>query len=415
MIALTTNLAAVALAALLQGTNAAPAEPLEAGKALYWEARFPEAIDTLRTVIQGLNVADLDAAHRLRLADAYLFLGLAYYAIGQRDIARDAFKNVLSLNPGEKLDPEIYAPKLIEFFEQARLLAVAMEPASRDSAEAGGRVRREVRFLAPKFAVELWGGLDRFPDTTAPSQGYLNRLKAGGLDLSPVTIGGGRGQFAGIRFSLRLGDGRDRVSLGFEPFIRTGSPSHTGSLGEDYYGRNFDFDHGWDLNVGEWRLTWSRQVVASETWTLSTELAYRNAWLSHETYNLLTPTTAAAKSAWYSNGSLGGNNVDTVSITLHGLRGGLAVARRLGRRLSVDASLGYTLALRNQEVDPPDATAVTGYEFNSLFDLIVGARVDVGPWLDVALQYRLQNYGWTHLGQLKSSSYVASLTFHSSR
>jgi len=390
-----------------------PNESIETGKSLYQQARFPEAIETLRRAVERMEGNASDEQRRQRLVDAYRYLGLAYFALGERDIARDAFKNVLSLNPNERLDPELYAPRVVELFEQARLLAVPLGATSRDPSRARERARRERRPFGPKFAVELWGGVDRFPGATAPSPGYESRLKAGGVNIDAIAVDGGRGQFGAVRLSLRLGNGADRLSIGLEP-VRTGSRRHVGTLGANDHGQDFSFEHEWDLNAYEWRFTWSHRVLANEAWTLWTDTSYRNAWLSHDQYNLLTPATAAARSLTQDNYATLLNNGDSVHVDLHGLRAALSISRRLSQRLSIEGSLGYTLALRNVTYDPAIADTPAGYELSSSFDVSVGARLALTSQLAFSLLYRQQSYGQTYLGDLRSSNYLAALTIHSS-
>jgi hypothetical protein len=404
------QLAAASLTLALQGAAATPSEPLETGKSLYQQARFPEAIETLRKAVERMQTGATDEQRRQRLADAYRYLGLAYFALGEREIARDAFKNVLSLNPKERLDPELYAPKVVELFEQARLLAVPPPATAPDAAATRARHGQDRPPFWPTFAVEAWGGIDSFPDVTAPSAGYVGRLKAGGFDVPEVAVGGNRGQLGGIRFSLRLGSGRDRLSLGLEPMIRSGNQWHEGFLGQDAKGQDYRFEHRWDLNLAELRFTWSHQVMRDDAWTAWMDTSYRNASLQYERYNRLTPVPDQPAFML-----AGGQNVDTVHVGLNGLRTAFSVSRRLSRRLSIEGALGYTLALRHLTSDPVDATAPSGYEFDSSFDLSVGTRLALSSGVDFSVLYRRQGYGSTYLGDLRCSNYLVALTVHSAR
>jgi hypothetical protein len=209
---------------------------------------------------------------------------------------------------------------------------------------------------------------------------------------------------------MRLGTGRDRLSLGLEPFIRTGSRWQEGFLGQDYYGQDYRFEHQWDLNLAELRFTWSHQVIGDDAWTAWMDTSYRNASLSYERYNRLTPVPDQPRFL-----TVSGNNVDSVHVGLNGLRTAFSLSRRLSRRLSIEGALGYTLALRNLTSDPVDETTPSGYEFDSSFDLSVGTRLALSPGLDFAVLYRRQGYGWTNLGDLRCSNYLAALTVHTAR
>jgi hypothetical protein len=408
MIALSTQLALAALTLALQAGAAPQSEPLETGKSLYQQARFPEAIETLRKAVERMEGDASDEQRRRRLVDAYRYLGLAYFALGEREIARDAFKNVLSLDPSERLDPELYAPKVVELFEQARLLAVPLDQAPRETTVARTKNRSERPPIWPKFAVEAWGGVDTFPDVNAPSPGFLARQKAAGFDLNEIALGGSGGQLGGGRFSLRLGSGRDRLSFAFEPLIRTGSRWNSGRLGADYSGQDYRFEHRWDVTVYEMRLTWSHQAIVTDAWAGWVDVSYRTASVAYERYNLLTPEPQQPSFR-------GSDGVDNVNVTLNGLRTALTLSRKLSRRLSIEGSLGYTLALRNLTYDPAIVDTPAGYEFYGSFDTAVSARLALSSQLDCALLYRHQSYGWTYLGELRSSSYLAALTIHTSR
>ena len=52
--------------------------------------------------------------------EAYRLLGLAEYQLGDRDQARAAFVNLLSLDPDFSLDPFLVPPPIVEFFDKVK-------------------------------------------------------------------------------------------------------------------------------------------------------------------------------------------------------------------------------------------------------------------------------------------------------
>jgi hypothetical protein len=115
------------LAALLSLTLAASAPPpraaaaVEEAKALYRNAAFAEAVLELRAAIDALLTLDDSSVQKSRLSDAYLYLSLSHLGLNQREAAQQAFQELVRLDPGRQLDPEVYAPKVLELFAEARV------------------------------------------------------------------------------------------------------------------------------------------------------------------------------------------------------------------------------------------------------------------------------------------------------
>jgi tetratricopeptide (TPR) repeat protein len=392
-------------------------EPLEAGKTLYREARFGEAIDTLVLAIRSLEKSGDVAARTRRLADAYLHLGLAYYALGEREIARDAFKNVLRIDPEQRLDPEIYAPKVVELFERARTLIPHLEPETAGQ-DAGATARRqEIRPFGPRLAFEVTGGLDRLPQGTAPSSVSLTRLAAVGSTLSAVSVEPASGGSFGAAISIRLHDRRSRIGLSLEPLASEPSASYLGALSDQ-----LSLDHNWKVRNAEIRLTWSRQAYANDVWTLATEFGYGAAYLGIE--NVDTLRYAMPQSTPESTASFAArNSSDTIDTWMHRLRAALLVNRALGRRVTIEGALGYSLALRQQtagsplmanaSVSDPLAAQVPATEFGGLFDVRFGVRLALSRWVSLGAFYRRENYGSTVLGDIRTSRYQMALRIQS--
>ena len=104
---------------------AAPAQStieieLDGAKALYREGRLQESIIALQTVVLKLNQQRELQNRTSQLTDAYFHLGLAHLAMRNEAGAVESFRQVLALDPARTLDPEIYAPRVISMFDQAR-------------------------------------------------------------------------------------------------------------------------------------------------------------------------------------------------------------------------------------------------------------------------------------------------------
>lgn len=101
-------------------------QELEEAKALYREAKFAQAIAKLQLVVARLEQAG-DRGARGGQADAHLHLALSYIALNDPAAARESLKAMLRLDPERRLDPQVYAPKVVALFEEAKA-EVAKEP-----------------------------------------------------------------------------------------------------------------------------------------------------------------------------------------------------------------------------------------------------------------------------------------------
>jgi hypothetical protein len=136
---------------------------LDQAKALYSEGRFADAIVKLRTVIVRLEeLRDLES-RKVQLADAHLLLGLAHLAMRREPDGVENFRQVVALDPGRRLDPEIFSPRVVALFERVRSEAVAA------SAE-------ELPAIAPGTGA---GNPTRVPEPLTPSSQLLPLLNAG--------------------------------------------------------------------------------------------------------------------------------------------------------------------------------------------------------------------------------------------
>ena len=136
---------------------------LDGAKTLYSEGRLDEAVAALRKVISQLNQQRDQQSRKVQLADAHFHLGLSYFALRDESSALENFRQVVALDPGRSLDPEIYSPKIISLFTQARadVRALPTDP-PKELDERGqtdappGAIRLGNHFLQPGTRVRLW-------------------------------------------------------------------------------------------------------------------------------------------------------------------------------------------------------------------------------------------------------------------
>jgi hypothetical protein len=130
-----TRLAALALLLAASALSADVVADLAQAKSLYERAQFGEAIELLQGALRRLEAEKASAARTSSLGDAYLHLALAHLGVGDRSDAKEAFRRLLRLEPGRRLDPEIYAPKVLALVEEARA-EIAAEPVAAPAAAA---------------------------------------------------------------------------------------------------------------------------------------------------------------------------------------------------------------------------------------------------------------------------------------
>jgi hypothetical protein len=101
---------------LLALVLAAPADDdLKRARDRYEFGAWADAAGASRQLLLGHP--DLTEAQRV---EAYRLLGLAEYQLGDRDQARTAFVNLLSLTPDYSLDPFLVPPPIVEFFDKVK-------------------------------------------------------------------------------------------------------------------------------------------------------------------------------------------------------------------------------------------------------------------------------------------------------
>jgi hypothetical protein len=112
-----------ATVAALVGAATPPADidgDLEDAKVLLREARFAQAVAMLQGVVVRLEQAGEARARSARLGEAHLHLALAYLALDDPAAASESLKALARADPARRLDPDVYAPKVIELMRDAR-------------------------------------------------------------------------------------------------------------------------------------------------------------------------------------------------------------------------------------------------------------------------------------------------------
>jgi hypothetical protein len=136
---------------------------LDGAKALYTEGRLDEAVTALRRVISTLNQLRDQQSRKLQLADAHFHLGLSYFALRDESSALENFRQVVALDPARTLDTEIYSPRIINLYAQARAdvrpppIDAPAKPNGPGDAEApAAALRLGAHYLQAGTRVRLW-------------------------------------------------------------------------------------------------------------------------------------------------------------------------------------------------------------------------------------------------------------------
>lgn len=128
-------------------------ERLRTGRKLYEEQEYRKAVRELAPVARD------PAATRAQKLEALELLGLCWFILGHEDKAREAFEDLLAIDPGYTLREPSGSPKIRRFFEEVRRAYVpdaaggqaALEHAAPTDAVAGRKV---------EFAAEITAGQD---------------------------------------------------------------------------------------------------------------------------------------------------------------------------------------------------------------------------------------------------------------
>lgn len=101
---------------------------LAEGRVLYERAEFETAIPVLKSASEQLSAGMLGATDSKDLIDALLLLGLANASIGNTSEAKEAFRQVVTLEPTRQLDAVNYPPKFVAIFDGVRAEVRALQP-----------------------------------------------------------------------------------------------------------------------------------------------------------------------------------------------------------------------------------------------------------------------------------------------
>ena len=80
---------------------------------------FYKAVAELTSAVTMLRAQTASSKNHQALIEAYLTLGLSYFALEQQGAAAESFKEVLLLEPSHNLDADRFAPGVISLFRQA--------------------------------------------------------------------------------------------------------------------------------------------------------------------------------------------------------------------------------------------------------------------------------------------------------
>ncbi len=110
-------LAALVAAPLSSATALAPDSELLAGIRQVQEGDFEGAALTLDAVARRLGE---DPSRGHDLAQANLYLGIAYVGLDQRPAAKDRFRRAVEADRDLRLSPDRFSPKVLTLFEGRR-------------------------------------------------------------------------------------------------------------------------------------------------------------------------------------------------------------------------------------------------------------------------------------------------------
>jgi hypothetical protein len=123
----------VSAALLIAGlvATAAPANVEGTLKSAIEDFEFGEHAAAEKKLFGLLNPIQLPSAEDVILARQYL--GACYFLLDQRPKAESEFSKILVLDPEHKLDPQVFSPALVQFFEEVRVrTGVAMKKSAEE-------------------------------------------------------------------------------------------------------------------------------------------------------------------------------------------------------------------------------------------------------------------------------------------
>jgi hypothetical protein len=105
---------AVAAPALAADPQAAVKQRLSDGEKKYADQEYRASIELFQSVLND------SSSTRDQRARAYEYIGLSWLILGKKQRAREAFEDLLSIDPHYTLTDPSHSPKLREFFEEVR-------------------------------------------------------------------------------------------------------------------------------------------------------------------------------------------------------------------------------------------------------------------------------------------------------
>ncbi|MCP4868217.1 MAG: PEGA domain-containing protein [Proteobacteria bacterium] len=100
------------------------------GRILYEKAQPDGAVQALARAEQALDGVEHFVRDPRLSVDVQLYLGLAHLSLGNEDDARQAFSEVVRMDPNRVLDTLEYPPKIVELFESVRAEVVRLAGAT---------------------------------------------------------------------------------------------------------------------------------------------------------------------------------------------------------------------------------------------------------------------------------------------
>jgi len=132
-------------------------QQLRQAKMLYTEALFAEAAVKLEALAARFEALQETTSRNQRLSETYLFAGLSYIGLDDRPAAKAAFERLIRIDPARRLDPEVYASKVLQLFEEARAELVAGRARRPDRGETETEPTAKTKKKRPTVALALVG------------------------------------------------------------------------------------------------------------------------------------------------------------------------------------------------------------------------------------------------------------------
>jgi hypothetical protein len=165
---------------------------IEDAQRLYREANFTEAVVKLQGTIDRLRLLSDLQARKAQLVDAHLLLALSYFALDERGSAKEHLKQVARLDAAHRLDPQVYAPPVIQLMQEARAEIALEGPAVRSPDPSGTRPAATKKGRRKGLLIGLGiAGVGAAGTAVAAAGGTADsgsRTESGAISVSPLGI-----------------------------------------------------------------------------------------------------------------------------------------------------------------------------------------------------------------------------------